>query len=93
MTGDAMKLVRFVCAAPGHAAGRSDAALTIHDGAWAFCSSGSDAKGHQWTPADGLPIQDAMRFTPHEQAAVVPPDAIVPAAPAPAPAKSRARAR
>jgi hypothetical protein len=61
-----MKLVRFVCAAKAHAGGGSDAALTIHDGAWAFCGKGADAPGHEWVPSDGLPIMDAMRFPPRQ---------------------------
>ncbi|HLZ47516.1 MAG TPA: hypothetical protein VKR80_02570, partial [Candidatus Limnocylindria bacterium] len=77
MSADARKLVRFVCTAKAHAGARSDAALTIHDGAWAFCAAGSDAKGHQWEPSDGLPITEAMRFTPRD-AASRPPGASAP---------------
>ena len=95
MTGDPMKLVKFMCTATAHASGRSDAALTIHEGVWAFCPAGADATGHQWMPSDGLPIADAMRFTPRQQAPTMPRDAIVPDAlpPTPAIAKSRARTR
>src|SRR2546428_8962209 len=52
MTGDPMKLVKFMCTAPAHTAGRSDSALTIHDGMWAFCAAGADATDHQWAPSD-----------------------------------------
>ncbi len=98
MTGDPMKLVKFVCTAKAHAAGRSDAALTIHDGVWAFCPAGADATDHQWAPSDGLPIADALRFTPRQQVPTTAPgrtDEIVPTAlpPMPAAAKGRARAR
>lgn len=95
MSGDAMKLVRFVCANRSHTDGRSDAALTIHEGAWAFCPSGSAAKDHQWQPSDGLPFSDAMRFTPRQPVPTAAPETTVraPAATAPATAKSTARSR
>jgi len=93
VTGDPMKLVKFVCTAKAHASGRSDSALTIHDGVWAFCPSGADAKGHQWAPSDGLPIADAMRFTPRQQAPTTARDAIVPDAPPPGPATAKGKAR
>jgi len=66
MSDDPMKLVRFVCVAARHAGGRSDSALTIHQGMWAFCPMGGDQKGHDWQPSDGLPLADAMRFSPRE---------------------------
>ena len=89
-----MKLVKFVCAARAHASGRSDSALTIHDGAWAFCPAGADASGHEWAPSDGLPIADAMRFTPRQQAPTAAPAEIAPTQPArPAPARGKARSR
>ena len=69
MNGDPMKLVKYMCVAKAHADGRSDAALTIHDGVWAFCPMGADHKGHDWRPSDGLPLTDAMRFTPRQLAA------------------------
>ncbi|MEA2661309.1 MAG: hypothetical protein QOH08_881 [Chloroflexota bacterium] len=70
-----MKLVKFVCVSTAHAAGRSESALTIHQGAWAFCASGGDGTGHEWRPSDGLPLAEAMRFTPSHQAAPAgPPD-------------------
>ena len=91
-----MKLVKFICSAPAHAASRSDSALTIHDGVWAFCPAGAEAKDHQWAPSDGLPIADALRFTPRQPAPMAAgTDEIAPAAP-PSPAataKGRARAR
>ena len=93
MTGDPMKLVKFMCGATAHATGRSDAALTIHDGAWAFCPAGAEANGHQWAPSDGLPIADAMRFTPRQQASTTARDAIVPDPPPPAPATAKGKAR
>lgn len=68
MSADPMKLVKFVCVAKAHAAGRSDSALTIHAGAWAFCSMGGDQNGHDWRPSDGLPLADALRFTPRAYA-------------------------
>jgi hypothetical protein len=80
VSGDPMKLVKFVCAAKAHAAGRSDSALTIHDGAWAFCAMGGDGKGHEWRPSDGLPLIEAMRFTPRQARAR--PQAAAPAQPA-----------
>lgn len=91
-----MKLVRFVCGSSAHASGRSDAALTIHEGAWAFCPAGSDARDHQWQPSDGLPIADLKRFTPRAQASPAAPeqpkaDRTAPARPTPP--KSRARMR
>lgn len=57
-----MKLVKFMCAANGHSTARSDSALTIHEGAWAFCYAGGQTPGHDWRPVDGLPLNDAMRF-------------------------------
>jgi hypothetical protein len=63
-----MKLVKFVCVAKAHLAGRSDSALTIHGGAWAFCPMGGDGKGHDWKASDGLPLADALRFTPRQPA-------------------------
>jgi len=66
MSGDPMKLVKFVCVATSHADGRSDSALTIHQGMWAFCPAGADHKDHDWQPSDGLPLADAMRFVPRE---------------------------
>ena len=89
-----MKLVKFVCTAKAHASAHSDAALTIHDGVWAFCPAGSDAKGHEWAPSEGLPIADAMRFTPRQQVSTSAPDEIVPTPrPGPATAKGKARTR
>lgn len=88
-----MKLVRFVCTSQAHADGRSEAALTIHEGAWAFCPAGADATGHQWRPSDGLPIADAMRFTPRQQVTPTAPDVAAPVAAVPAPAKAKARSR
>jgi hypothetical protein len=95
VTGDPMKLVKFICTATAHASGRSDAALTIHDGVWAFCPAGAEANSHQWAPSDGLPIADAMRFTPRQQAPTTARDTIVPdlSPPAPASAKGKARTR
>ncbi|HEY8730621.1 MAG TPA: hypothetical protein VIN69_01415 [Candidatus Limnocylindria bacterium] len=68
MSGDPMKLVKFVCAAKAHAGGRSESALTIHEGAWAICPMGGDATGHDWQPSDGLSLTDALRFAPRQQA-------------------------
>ena len=62
MTGDALKLVKFMCVAKAHADGRSDSALTIHEGSWAFCPEGGDATGHDWHASDGLPLADALRL-------------------------------
>ena len=62
MSGDPMKLVKFMCSAKGHSTARSDAALTIHEGVWAFCYAGGQMPGHDWRPVDGLPLNDAMRF-------------------------------
>jgi hypothetical protein len=62
MSGDPMRLVKFMCAAKGHSTARSDSALTIHDGVWAFCYAGGQTPGHDWKPVDGLPLNDAMRF-------------------------------
>ena len=79
-----------------HAGGRSDAALTINEGAWAFCPAGSDATDHQWQPSDGLPIADLMRFSPRAQASPAAPEQPTGerAAPQrPAPSKGRARSR
>jgi len=94
MSGDPMKLVKFVCVAASHAGGRSDSALTIHQGMWAFCPMGADHKGHDWQPSDGLPLLDAMRFTPRdtpESVRTAPAASAKPAAP-PAPS-TRGRAR
>jgi CheY-like chemotaxis protein len=55
MSGDAMELVKFVCVAHPHAAGRSDSALTIHHGAWAYCDSPADA-GHDRVASGGIPL-------------------------------------
>jgi hypothetical protein len=66
MSGDPMRLVRFVCVATAHRNGRTDAALTIHDGAWAFCPTGGNGSGHDWRPSDGLPLAEAMRLIPRE---------------------------
>jgi len=90
-----MKLIKFVCVAKAHAAGRSDSALTIHEGAWALCPAGADKPAHEWKPSDGIPLTDAMRFTPRQQAPTPTPTA--PAAaktpPAAAPAAARGKAR
>ena len=91
-----MKLVRFVCGNPAHASERSDAALTIHEGAWAFCPAGSNATDHQWRPSDGLPIADLMRFSPRAQASPAAPERPAADRAAPqrrAPPKGRARSR
>jgi hypothetical protein len=66
VTGDALKLVKFLCAAKAHADGRSDSALTIHEGSWAFCPEGGDATGHDWQASDGLPLADALRLGPRQ---------------------------
>ena len=62
MSGDPMKLVKFMCSAKGHSTARSESALTIHEGVWAFCYAGGQTPGHDWRPVDGLPLNDAMRF-------------------------------
>ncbi len=64
-----MKLVKFMCAATGHSTARSDSALTIHDGVWAFCYAGGQTPGHDWKAVDGLPLNDAMRFAQAPRAA------------------------
>ena len=66
MSGDGLKLVKFVCAANAHADGRSDSALTIHEGSWAVCPEGGDASGHDWRASDGLPLADALRLGPRQ---------------------------
>jgi hypothetical protein len=63
-----MRLVKFVCAAKAHADGHGDSALTIHDGAWAFCPRGGAAVDHDWQPSDGLRLADAMRLGSREPA-------------------------
>jgi hypothetical protein len=68
MSADPMRLVRFICVANAHAAGRSESSLTIHDGVWAFCPMGGDQRGHEWRPSDGLPFTEALRFTPRPYA-------------------------
>lgn len=92
MSGDPRKLVKFVCTSKAHAKAHRDAALTIHDGAWAFCPAGSEAKAHEWAPSEGLPIADAMRFTPRQQAPTAVPDETAPPPPA-KPATARGKAR
>lgn len=92
MTGDPMKLVKFVCVSKAHADGRSDSALTIHDAAWAFCPMGGDHDGHEWQASDGLPLTEAMRFTPRQVVEVEPAVSERPSKPA-APAAGRSRAR
>ncbi len=72
-----MKLVKFMCAAKGHSTARSDSALTIYEGVWAFCYAGGQTPGHDWRPVDGLPLNDAMRF-----AQATPAGSIKPAPPA-----------
>jgi len=62
MSGDPMKLVKFMCATRSHNTTRSESALTIHEGVWAFCYAGGQTPGHDWKPVDGLPLNDAMRF-------------------------------
>ena len=71
MSGDPMKLVKFMCSAKGHSTARSDSALTIHEGRWAFCYAGGEIPGHDWRPVDGLPLNDAMRFAQAVPAATV----------------------
>jgi hypothetical protein len=88
-----MKLVRLVCVAKAHANGHSDSALTIRDGSWAFCSQGADAVGHEWSPTDGLPIMEAMRFPPRQPSAAPPRPTVAAAAPAPDKPKGKARSR
>jgi len=89
MSTDPMRLVKFVCVAEAHATGRSGSALTIHDGAWAFCASGGVGTGHEWRPSDGLPLSDAIRLTPRH---AVDPAPSAPADPTP-PAATRGKAR
>jgi hypothetical protein len=94
MSGDPMKLVKFVCVATSHAAGRSDSALTIHQGMWAFCPAGGDQRDHDWQPSDGLPLADAMRFSPRK--VPEPPQSATPGSAKPAPPRApsaRGRAR
>ena len=94
MSRDPLKLVKFVCVAKPHAGGRSDAALTVHDGVWAFCPMGADHQGHDWQPCDGLPLTEAMRFMLRNQPPEAVPAASAPAKPAAAAAgRSRARTR
>ena len=56
-------LVRYVCRAQAHiAAGRNARAaagdpVTIHDGAWAYCASGSRID-HAWEAIDPVTITD-----------------------------------
>ncbi|MDP9246323.1 MAG: hypothetical protein M3O64_06665 [Chloroflexota bacterium] len=90
-----MKLVKYICGARAHADGRSESALTIHQGAWAFCPMGGDATGHDWKPSDGLPLPEAMRLTTRQQAAaaaaVAATEPAKPAPPAAAKGKSKPR--
>lgn len=79
-----MKLVKFMCATKSHSTARSDSALTIHEGVWAFCYAGGQTPGHDWKAVDGMPLNDAMRF-----AQAVPP----PSAPRPTPKDTKARPR
>jgi hypothetical protein len=89
-----MKLVKFVCVAKAHADGRSDSPLTIHEGTWAFCARGGDGTGHDWRPSDGLPLLEAMRFTPRQRAPDPPKGAPAsPKAPPSPAAKGKARTR
>lgn len=93
MTGDPMKLVKFICTAKAHTDGRSDAALTIHDGAWAFCPMGGEQDGHEWQPSDGLPLTEAMRFTPRQPAPAPAPSVAERPSKSAGAAASRSRAR
>lgn len=69
MSGDPMKLVKFVCVARAHASRQRDAILTIHDGVWAFCPLGlANGDGHDWQVTDGLPLSDLIRFSSSQQA-------------------------
>lgn len=54
-------LIRYVCAAPGHAtpAGRGD--LTVHDGSWAFCP-GEEPSGHEWRDVGGIGVTALTRY-------------------------------
>jgi len=90
MTGDPMKLVKFMCGAKAHNTARSEAALTIHEGVWAFCYAGGQMAGHEWKPVDGLPLNDAMRFAQPRPAAA--PHNGTPAAAAAAPKIRRSTA-
>ena len=72
-----MKLVKFMCATKSHNTARSESALTIHEGVWAFCYAGGQTPGHEWISVEGLPLNDAMRFAQ-------PLPALPPAGPAPA---------
>ena len=67
-----MKLVKFMCATKSHNTARSESALTIHEGVWAFCYAGGQMSGHDWQPVDGLPLNDAMRFAQPIRAAAAP---------------------
>jgi hypothetical protein len=93
MSGDPMKLVKFVCVAEAHARGRSDSALTIYEGAWAFCPMGADGKHHDWQPSDGLPLTDALRFTPRSAAPAPTPSSPARAADPGSTAAARVKAR
>lgn len=77
-----MKLVKFMCAAKGHSTARSESALTIHQGVWAFCYAGGQMPSHDWKPVDGLPLNDAMRFAQATPAVTIK-AAATPAAPKP----------
>jgi len=88
-----MKLVRFMCTTTAHAEGRSESALTIHQGSWAFCPEGGGADGHEWTASDGLPFSEVMRFTPRQQALLTAGPVTLGPAPARAAPATTARAK
>ncbi len=62
MNREPLKLIQFVCSAPLHTRARGDSVITIHAGAWAFCSAGASAEGHTWEMTRGLPVSAAMRL-------------------------------
>lgn len=62
MNGEPLKLIQFVCSTPLHTRARGDSVITIHEGAWAFCSAGASAEGHSWEITAGLPVSAAMRL-------------------------------
>jgi hypothetical protein len=55
-------LIAYECSAMGHQPTPDHAdKLTIHQGAWAYCSFNALATGHEWRETGGVDLETVMR--------------------------------
>jgi hypothetical protein len=61
--------IGYACVSLDHQPGRATPALpdklTIVDGEWAFCPSGSETAHHEWKATGGQDLADLMRQASH----------------------------